>query len=56
MEKLILTDTPTTLLPLDGSCPQCRAGDDRRVSLGLDGRRQACGQCGFEFPVEGDRG
>ncbi len=48
---VILTDAAKTLPP-DGRCPKCRADESRRVALGLAGLREACGQCGYEFPEE----
>jgi hypothetical protein len=48
---VILTDAVKTL-PTDGRCPKCRADESRRVALGLAGLREACGQCGYEFPEE----
>jgi rubredoxin len=48
---VILTDAVKTL-PTDGRCPKCRADESRRVTLGLAGLREACGQCGYEFLEE----
>jgi rubredoxin len=48
---VILTDVTKTL-PTDGRCPVCKADESRRVALGLAGLREACGQCGYEFPEE----
>lgn len=49
--RVVITDAPKTLPP-DGRCPKCRADESRRVALGLAGLREACGQCGYEFPEE----
>lgn len=46
--SIVLTDPKP--LPKDGSCPRCRADQDKRVLSGGFGEpHDICGQCGYEF-------
>jgi rubredoxin len=49
-----ITLTDTKPVPRDLRCPSCLAPESARVRVGVFGGppKQACGNCGHEFPRE----